>query len=84
MSIPGNPAELCQVLDGVAERRLFGYDAITDERVLHVPHAKAHDEAAALLICRRTGLLRDKLAAMEPTLAAIVYLTAITEPNTED
>jgi hypothetical protein len=77
MTIESGWAATSAVLDGEAEQTEFGFNAITDDRVLHVPHGKAGDAAEAVWLCRRQGLLRSKLAAMEPSLEAVVYHTTI-------
>ena len=77
-------AELRMVLDGEAQRRLKGFDASTDERVLYVPYAKAMDAAQAILLCRQGGVLRDKLARMDDAIAAVVYATTLASPKLEN
>jgi hypothetical protein len=84
MTIESGWAATSAILDGEAEFGRYGYDAITDDRILHVPHGKAGDAAQAILICRRDGLLRSKLARMSAEDAHYVYMTTITKRDPEN
>jgi hypothetical protein len=72
---------LRMILDGDVEHGVNGFNATTDDRILHVPYTKASDAACAILLCRQGGILRVKLAAMDDLTAALVY--AITLPRNE-
>jgi hypothetical protein len=79
--------ELREVLDGLVERRLLAFAAETDAtepRVLFVPFHVAMCPVMALLICRRTGLLRSKLAEMSAEDANFIYLTTIAKRDPEN
>jgi hypothetical protein len=62
-----------ELLDGEVQRGLGGFECATKARLLFVPYAMATDAAAALLLCRERGLLREKLAAMTPDAAHVLY-----------
>jgi hypothetical protein len=74
-------AELRLLLDGEAEPAATGFNCETSERILHVPHSMAADEACAILLCRQAGIIREKLAAMDDASAAFTYAT--TFPRSE-
>jgi hypothetical protein len=84
MTIEVGWAATSAILDGEAEFGRYGYDAITDDRVLHVPHGKAGDAAQAILICRRDGLLRSKLDSMSAEDAHYVYMTTLATATPEN
>lgn len=73
-------ADLRLILDGEAERGLFGFNASTENRVLLVPYTRTTDAAEAIVLCRRDGLVFKKLAQMGELAASIAYFTAIIPP----
>jgi hypothetical protein len=68
-------------LDGEANAVRGGWDCIGCGRTLFVPYYMASDAAAALLLCRQSGLLTKKLNAMKPARAWVTYL--LTPPRPE-
>jgi len=79
-TIAGNSRELCEVLDGTAEMTAFGFDALTESRRLFVPFSRASDAAEALVICRRDGLLVEKLARMGQAQRDCLVATTLARP----
>jgi hypothetical protein len=48
---------------------------------LFVPYAATRDPAQALLLCKLQGLLRDKLAVLDPARRDVIYQT--TRPRSD-
>jgi hypothetical protein len=71
-------------LNGECVRSASGYDAITDDRILHIPHGKAGDPATALAICKAQGVVVEKLRRMTPEKAAVVYATTLATATPEN
>ena len=65
--------EVRELLNGEAESAADGFHCETKTRILFVPHTLAADAAAALLICRQSGLLKKKLDAMDCGAADVLY-----------
>lgn len=57
--------ELRMLLDGEAQSMPNGFHCETAERRMFVPFSITRCPATALLVCRQSGLLKEKLAAME-------------------
>jgi hypothetical protein len=79
-----NHQELRAVLDGEAEQTEFGFNAITDDRVLYVPHTATDDAAEAVRLCRNQGVVRKKLDKMSDEAANFVYSTTIAKRDPEN
>jgi len=77
----GNRA-IASVLDGEAVVGTYGYDALDQERRLHVPHYLAADAAEALVLCQQQGVILSKLANMTPEAAFYALATTLARPIT--
>ncbi|MGA2257661.1 MAG: hypothetical protein ABSG53_23620 [Thermoguttaceae bacterium] len=80
--MPGNNnREVLDVLDGEVNRAPNGFDCIGCGKTLFVPYGVTTDVATALLLCRQSGLCAEKLNAMDPARAWIVYLLTLPRPE---
>jgi len=85
--LEGNSRELCELVDGECIRTRYGFDAETEAsepRALLVPYDITTCPATALLVCRRSGLLKTKLAKLPQETAAYLYLTTLTRAEPEN
>jgi hypothetical protein len=82
--IESNSRAIAELLDGEAERRASGFDATTATRTLFVPYTLTRDAAIALAICKAHGLLLEKLDAMTPAAADVLFATTIAGPMPEN
>lgn len=74
-------------LNGEVTRRLSAFDAATEvdeARLLYVPFTVTTCPVAALVLCRRLGLIESKLAAMDDFGVAYTYLTNIVARELEN
>jgi hypothetical protein len=62
-----------ELLDGEVERRPNGFDCWTASKMLFVPYSTTTDAAAALLLCRERGIVKQKLASMDRGAADVLY-----------
>ena len=75
-AIPEGPSrEVCELLDGESIRTYFGFDAITEERIMFIPFSTTRCPTQALLICRHDGLIVEKLYALPDEVADVLYWT---------
>jgi hypothetical protein len=65
------------VLDGEVVITKFGYDSLTQERRMHVPHTVARDAAEALAVCQQQGIVLAKMANMTQEAAFYVFATTL-------
>jgi hypothetical protein len=71
--------ELDEVLDGCAIPTPAGFVVETSgpEKRLFVPYSLTTDDVTAILLCRRHGLLVEKLGKLTPELAGVIYATTL-------
>ena len=79
--------EAREVLNGECVRRIGGFETeteATEPRVLLVPYGITTCPATALLLCRRNGLLKAKLANLPQETADYLYLTTLARAEPEN